>query len=136
MPETLSGPAVDLLISRIKSMPWKNNYTVSDEISLSDKEIVWPGDNRCCLNVVVDLSLASGPEGLVPSDLTTPDAVFAMGDGLAGVLVEEQHVAVLVVDLQQMPHEMERVMSDAGHHARLRVHDRPAVDGDVHSLLK
>ena len=67
-------------------MPWKNNYTISDEISLSDKDIVWPDDNRCCFNVVVDLSLASGAEGLVASDLATTDAVFAMGDGLAGVL--------------------------------------------------
>jgi peptidoglycan/xylan/chitin deacetylase (PgdA/CDA1 family) len=67
-------------------MPWKTNYTISDEISLSDKGIVWPGDNRCCFNVVVDLSLASGPEGLLPSDLTTADSVFAMGGGLAGLL--------------------------------------------------
>src|SRR5215813_11868462 len=67
-------------------MPWKTNYTISDEVSLSDKDIVWPDHNRCCFNVVVDLSLASGPEGLVPSDVTTPDAVFAMGDGLAGLL--------------------------------------------------
>lgn len=67
-------------------MPWKSNYTISDEISLSDQEIVWPDGNRCCFNVVVDLSLASGPQGLVPSDLTTPDAVFAMEDGVAGIL--------------------------------------------------
>src|SRR5215467_8693568 len=67
-------------------MPWKTNYTISDEISLSDRGIVWPDDNRCCFNVVVDLSLASGPGGLVPSDLTTADAVFAMVDGLAGLL--------------------------------------------------
>jgi peptidoglycan/xylan/chitin deacetylase (PgdA/CDA1 family) len=67
-------------------MPWKTNYTISDEISLSDRSIVWPDHNRCCFNVVVDLSLASGPEGLVPSDLATADAVFAMGGGLAGLL--------------------------------------------------
>ena len=67
-------------------MPWKTNYTISDEISLSDRDIVWPGHNRCCFNVVVDLSLASGPEGLLPSDLATTDSVFAMGGGLAGLL--------------------------------------------------
>jgi peptidoglycan-N-acetylglucosamine deacetylase len=67
-------------------MPWKTNYTISDEIGVADGDIVWPDGNRCCFNVVVDLSLASGPEGLKPSDLTTMDAVFAMGDGLAGLL--------------------------------------------------
>ena len=67
-------------------MPWKTNYTISDEIGVADRDIVWPDGNRCCFNVVVDLSLASGPEGLKPSDLTTMDAVFAMGDGLAGLL--------------------------------------------------
>ena len=67
-------------------MPWKTNYTISDEISLSDRDIVWPGHNRCCFNVVVDLSLASGAEGLLPSDLATTDSVFAMGSGLAGLL--------------------------------------------------
>jgi peptidoglycan/xylan/chitin deacetylase (PgdA/CDA1 family) len=67
-------------------MPWKTNYTISDEVSVADGEIAWPDDNRCCFNVVVDLSLASGPEGLVPSDFTTADAVFAIGDGLAGLL--------------------------------------------------
>ena len=67
-------------------MPWKTNYTISDEISLSDRGIVWPDHNRCCFNVVVDLSLASGPEGLLPSDLATADSVFAMGGGLAGLL--------------------------------------------------
>ena len=67
-------------------MPWKTNYTISDEISLLDGAIVWPDDNRCCFNVVVDLSLASGPEGLQPSDLATADSVFAMGGGLTGLL--------------------------------------------------
>src|SRR5262249_53856155 len=67
-------------------MPWKTSYTISDEISLPDADIIWPDDKRCCFNVVVDLSLASGPEGLVPSDLTTTDAVFAIGDGLHGLL--------------------------------------------------
>jgi len=67
-------------------MPWKTNYTISDEVSLRDGEIAWPDHNRCCFNVVVDLSLASGPQGLVPSDLTSTDAVFAMRDGLTGLL--------------------------------------------------
>jgi hypothetical protein len=92
LPEAFSGSTPDLLITafsscfRIKPMPWKTNYTISDEISLSDRDIVWPGHNRCCFNVVVDLSLASGPEGLLPSDLATTDSVFAMGGGLAGLL--------------------------------------------------
>src|SRR5688572_24839132 len=98
-------------------MPWKTNYTISDEISLSDQEIVWPNGNRCCFNVVVDLSLAGGPEGLVPSDLTTPDAVFAMEDGVAGILdVLSSHripatFAVPAVMAKVYPKAVERVLA-------------------------
>src|SRR5262249_62016085 len=101
-------------------MPWKTNYTIPDEISLSDRSIVWPGDARCCLNVVVDLSLASGPEGLAPSDLTTADSVFAMGDGLAGlldVLASHKIVATFAVPAAMAkiyPNAMEAVLK-GGH---------------------
>jgi peptidoglycan/xylan/chitin deacetylase (PgdA/CDA1 family) len=92
-------------------MPWKANYTISDEIGLSDRSIVWPDHNRCCFNVVVDLSLASGPEGLLPSDLATGDSVFAMGGGLAGlldVLTSHRIVATFAV-----PAAMVKIYPDA-----------------------
>jgi peptidoglycan/xylan/chitin deacetylase (PgdA/CDA1 family) len=92
-------------------MPWKANYTISDEIGLSDRSIVWPDHNRCCFNVVVDLSLASGPEGLLPSDLATGDSVFAVGGGLAGlldVLTSHRIVATFAV-----PAAMVKIYPDA-----------------------
>ena len=64
-------------------MPWKDGYTISDEIGLRDDEIRWPADARCCIHVTIDLSVASGPEGLTASDLSHPRAVFGASDGLA-----------------------------------------------------
>jgi peptidoglycan/xylan/chitin deacetylase (PgdA/CDA1 family) len=63
-------------------MPWKQGYTISDEVGLRDDELRWPGDARCCVHITLDLSLASGPDGLSADDLATPRAVFGLGDGL------------------------------------------------------
>jgi peptidoglycan/xylan/chitin deacetylase (PgdA/CDA1 family) len=63
-------------------MPWKESYTISDETTLPDEAVHWPDDNVCCARIVVDLGLASGPNGLVPSDLRNADAVYTMGQGL------------------------------------------------------
>ena len=67
-------------------MPWKQNYTISDEKSLPDNEIRWPDGNRCCVSVVVDLSPARGPEGVSMADLTNPMAQFGAHDGLDQLL--------------------------------------------------
>lgn len=67
-------------------MPWKDGYTISDEKSLSDDEVRWPDGKRCAIHIVVDLSVASGPEGIVPRDLVSPGAVFGANDGLDLVL--------------------------------------------------
>ena len=70
-------------------MPWKERYTISDEKSILDADIKWPGGKRCCFRVVVDLSPACGPDGIKPENLTTPDAYYGMNgglDALAGVL--------------------------------------------------
>ena len=45
-------------------MPWKDGYTISDEKTLFDDDIRWPGGKRMCMTVMLDLSLASGPQGL------------------------------------------------------------------------
>ncbi|MES2532274.1 MAG: polysaccharide deacetylase family protein [Pseudomonadota bacterium] len=63
-------------------MPWKNGYTISDEATLPDAEVRWPEGKSCCVRVVVDLGFATSAEGLSIKDLTTSDAVFAMGEGL------------------------------------------------------
>ena len=49
-------------------MPWKERYTISDEKSIVDADISWPGGKRCCFRVVVDLSPACGPDGIGPAD--------------------------------------------------------------------
>lgn len=67
-------------------MPWKEGYTISDEKSLSDSSIRWPGGARCCVKIVVNLSLASGPAGVRPMDLGSSDAYFTMNEGLDGLL--------------------------------------------------
>ena len=66
-------------------MPWKQDYTISDEGSLADAEIRWPEGARCCVAVTVDLSVASGPEGVTAADLTTPEALFGANQGLAAL---------------------------------------------------
>ena len=71
-------------------MPWKQDYTISDEIALRDDEVRWPEGNRCCFTLTVDLSVARGPEGIRAADLMHPDAYFAAHDGL------DQLVALLV----------------------------------------
>ena len=63
-------------------MPWKDNYTTSDERSLADRDIAWPDGKRCCLSITVDLSLASQAEGITEQDLRTDRAVFGMNEGL------------------------------------------------------
>ena len=50
-------------------MPWKDGYTISGEKSLTDDEVRWPDGRRCCFSVTVDLSVASGPDGITEADL-------------------------------------------------------------------
>lgn len=67
-------------------MPWKDGYTISDEIAVRDAAIAWPGGARLCVLITLDLSMASGPEGISAKDLEGPVAQFGLGDGLEGVL--------------------------------------------------
>lgn len=67
-------------------MPWKQGYTISDEVGMSDADIVWPGDHTCCLRLTVDLSPASGPDGITRGDLTAPTSLFGITEGLDNVL--------------------------------------------------
>jgi len=64
-------------------MPWKQGYTVSDETGLRDDELSWPDGARCAVQVVVDLNVASGPEGITAKDLASDAAVFGATEGLA-----------------------------------------------------
>ncbi len=63
-------------------MPWKDRYTVSDEIGLRDHELHWPGGNRMGAYITVALSVASGPEGITAADLESSAGRFGLGEGL------------------------------------------------------
>lgn len=67
-------------------MPWKQNYTISDEIAVDDSDLRWPDGNRCCVLITVDLSVASGPAGIGAKDLASPTAEFAAHDGLSSIV--------------------------------------------------
>jgi peptidoglycan/xylan/chitin deacetylase (PgdA/CDA1 family) len=67
-------------------VPWKERYTISDERSLADPDIRWPHGARCCVSITVDLSVAAGPEGISPAELATPQAYFAVNQGLSTLL--------------------------------------------------
>ncbi len=62
-------------------MPWKQDYTISDEVGMADADVRWPDAARLCVNVNIDLSLAKGPEGVKAADLTNSIAVFGMNEG-------------------------------------------------------
>ncbi len=66
-------------------MPWKQDYTISDERSLADSDVHWPDGASCCVTVTVDLSVASGPEGVTAADLATAEALFGANQGLAAL---------------------------------------------------
>ncbi len=63
-------------------MPWKQNYTISDETSLADSALRWPGGRQCCVSITVDLSQASGPAGITSADLKVSWAYFGLHEGL------------------------------------------------------
>ncbi len=101
-------------------MPWKQGYTISDEKSLTDHEVRWPGGQRCCFTVVVDLSVARGPEGIRATDLTNPDAYFAAHDGLDQLLFVLRRfniTATFAVPavVAQLRGDRIRALLDAGH---------------------
>src|SRR4051794_22473557 len=66
-------------------MPWKQGYTISDEVGLRDDELRWPDGARCCVAITLDLSVALGAEGITERDLASPRAQFGLRDGLAHV---------------------------------------------------
>jgi len=62
-------------------MPWKQDYTISDEVGLADDDVKWPDGNRCCVTITVDLNLAAGPDGIKAADLTNSISVFGLNEG-------------------------------------------------------
>jgi peptidoglycan/xylan/chitin deacetylase (PgdA/CDA1 family) len=67
-------------------MPWKEGYTTSDEKTLADGDIAWPNGYQCAFVPVIDLSIASRPEGITPSDLKTASGQFGIQVGIRSLL--------------------------------------------------
>lgn len=67
-------------------MPWKDDYTTSDERALPDDELVWPDDRQCCAMITVDLSPATQAEGVTERDLALDRATFGSGEGFDAVV--------------------------------------------------
>ena len=67
-------------------MPWKQDYTTSDEKSLTDDQLAWPSHKRCCATIVVDLSLATRADGVTERDMRTDRALFGLNEGLNAVI--------------------------------------------------
>jgi peptidoglycan/xylan/chitin deacetylase (PgdA/CDA1 family) len=101
-------------------MPWKDGYTTSDERSIADAELRWPGGARCCVTVTVDLSPPCGAAGISAADLRTPEAHFGMHRGLDNLLrLLERHrlratfaTPAVIADIHA---PRIRALADAGH---------------------
>jgi peptidoglycan/xylan/chitin deacetylase (PgdA/CDA1 family) len=101
-------------------MPWKERYTVSDEVGLKDHEIRWPPGYRMAVHITVALSPASGPEGITAADLESSQGRFGMNEGYDLVFeLLAKHKLVTTIALpavmaELMPDRLRRI-ADAGH---------------------
>jgi len=101
-------------------MPWKDRYTISDEVGLADADVAWPEGRRCCVTLTVSLGSASGPQGLTAADMRTPEAYFAANGGLEQLLrvFDKHHLrATFAVPgvLAPVYHGRLRSLAAAGH---------------------
>ncbi len=101
-------------------MPWKDRYTISDEIGIADEAVHWPDDNRCAATIVVSLSVATEPQGIEARHLSGDTAFFAMNGGFErlfdtlarrGLRVT---VAVPAIVAEAAPDKI-RALASAGH---------------------
>jgi peptidoglycan-N-acetylglucosamine deacetylase len=67
-------------------MPWKQDYTTSNEATIPDHDVTWPDGARCCVTVTVDLSIATGPQGIRAENVKSFDGYFALHDGLEEII--------------------------------------------------
>ena len=67
-------------------MPWKDNYTTSDEIGMRDGTIVWPEGQQMALGLTVNLNPAGKASGISAKDLAYPTWHFGLTRGLDNFL--------------------------------------------------
>ena len=101
-------------------MPWKERYTISDEVSLGDDALHWPDGRRMAVYISVALSVASGREGLTASDLASSAGRFGLGEGLdllQATLARHRLRATFAVPaaIAMMMPERVRAIAQAGH---------------------
>lgn len=51
----------------------------------TDREVQWPDGHQCACVLVVNLSVASGPQGIIPSDLSTAAGQFGTQIGIRSI---------------------------------------------------
>lgn len=101
-------------------MPWKDGYTISDEIGIADSDIRWPDARRLGVHIVVNLNIAGGPAGITRADIQSAPSVFAIHEGLdlvVGALARHDlkaTVAVPAVLAKAFPKRIS-ALADAGH---------------------
>lgn len=101
-------------------MPWKDNYTTSDEISLRDGKTLWPADRKMGLGVTVNLNPATTGKGIEEKDLASPLWHFGITQGLDAFLriFAEFDIsatfAVPALVAKAYPNRMKEIL-DAGH---------------------
>lgn len=61
-------------------MPWKEGYTISDEVG--QQEVQWPEGRQCAVTIVVDCSVVAGAEGITGEDMAKHEAQFGAGPGM------------------------------------------------------
>ena len=61
-------------------MPWKDGYTISDEVSIDQVE--WPDGHQCAVTIVVDCSVLAGPAGITDDDIAAHEAQFGINVGI------------------------------------------------------
>ena len=59
-------------------MPWKDGYTLSDEVGIADHDLRWPEGRRMAVHIVLNLSVASGPEGITRADVEDIVSFYTM----------------------------------------------------------
>ncbi|MGR3249602.1 MAG: polysaccharide deacetylase family protein [Paracoccus sp. (in: a-proteobacteria)] len=67
-------------------MPWKDDYTTTDEIGIRDGDIRWPLGTRMAMAVTVNLNPAATGKGVQPKDLAYPTWHFGLHEGLEAFL--------------------------------------------------
>lgn len=101
-------------------MPWKDNYTTSDEIGIFDEAIQWPAGQQMGFGLTVNLNPAATAKGITEKDIAYPTWHFGMTEGLTAFLDlfartgVKATFAVPAVIAEAYPDAMKRIL-DGGH---------------------